>query len=842
MNDDDYAILVGIDKYPKFGNGYTPAHLQGPLNDVNALKRWLTDPKGGAVPPANVIEISPAKREKYEPHQPNFSDINMLFDELHTRSSASGKSQFGRRVYIYMSGHGFSPSRSKACIYTADARQDNGQNVHATGWLHWLQDSGYFREFVLWIDACMDRDYSYPPGEPSLKKITVNAPPLANFVAFAAQRPWKALEVPIEEDQGKFHGAFTWALLEGLRGSAADANGRVTGRSLGDWMRNAMAARFTDRDRRDANISKEPEILEEDASLIFVRGAVAPDIDVTLRFPESALGGQARIWSGSPPAIATRFALKTSSKQLRLRAGLYVAEVASAGIRHGFEVLQPSVVDIRDEGAAVIETPPKMLGLEIDPHNPAAEIFVIDSRFSLADFGTGCLSTQLPAGLFKIKIRIAHAVTEEVVLLDHSRAASEASSEVAVPATVIPLSGTAATHETHQYARERAVAAALALPLPGGAASLMILVRTFSSRTEPVDHTTPPWQGVQLVDGAGAVVLDMDAGEGIERMDGPDGAAFAAVTVAPGCYYLRQRRGVAGAQLATGAPGGDIGSYPIEQSIIACAGWRTEVYVLRRVIPEASDIDGRPRVSIAMRRHATPMTPATQAEDQVAEAARLALASERRVLNRQLERMLMQEFDNPVAAIIGGHLLLIDQERDPGRDMSMLPEVVTHLRTLLGLAHPDVEALASCCAGMAPASVIAGPPMFQRSWALLARAACKDRGLIPAAMWKRVHAETLLPPFLVWNTDQQVKAAAQQQLEKMLLEAASPAPEPVAPAAASFLRRASDHRPVVASMMAGMRGAAAMAPPGPGVDPALLARAAAMNLPPSALDVLSHAR
>ena len=43
---DDYAILVGISKY---ADTSTFPELQGPVNDVELMKKWLTSPDGGGV-------------------------------------------------------------------------------------------------------------------------------------------------------------------------------------------------------------------------------------------------------------------------------------------------------------------------------------------------------------------------------------------------------------------------------------------------------------------------------------------------------------------------------------------------------------------------------------------------------------------------------------------------------------------------------------------------------------------------------------------------------------------------------------------------------------------------
>jgi hypothetical protein len=881
MNTDDYAILVGIDKYPGLGDGITPANLKGPLNDVNAVAKWLTAADGGDLPPNNIIEISSQTRETFRADQPNFSDVTALLNMLYTRSKDSRKSPFGRRIYIYMAGHGFSPGRMKACLYTAEATIDFGQNVHATGWLSWLQDSGYFREYVLWVDACMDRQWFFPPGEPSLKPINKIAPPSANFVAFAAQRPLKALEHSIPEDGDNFHGAFTWALLKGLRGAAADVNGRVTGRSLADWIRNAMSARYTEEDRQNTLVSKEPEVIAEDPSLIFIRGAVAPKYDITLNFTDAAQRGRASIWAGTPPTVVQTFTVDTLQKVVSLRPGLYVLSTEMGGFRQGFEVLESASVDIQDTGpladSPLENTRPlnvqlrdfaeqvdserdRVFTLTVAPEDLSAEIFVIDSRFSLVDCNLGRLSTPLPLGIFKIKIRISNAITERIILLDRDHTVPGGLDRLTPPATVIPLSDTAATHEYHEYAREKALKATAEIAVPEGQASFMLMVRSFNKKAGAVENDTPPWKGVQIVDADGQVVVDMEIGDHVvHEEDQPDGVAYASVVVAPGCYYLRQRLSQVPMPPSTnGSTTVECRSCPIEQSVIACSGWRTEVYILRRVLSGSREADVQPQVAISMRRHDTPMTPDTLFEDRLLEIAKLALGRERRVLNDALEEKLMKESANPIAGIIGGHLLLVEHDRDPRRDISLLDTLVTNLRKQIGENHPDVEALAKACRKAKISSPLVGPPMFQRSWTLLAHAAHKQPDLIPASMWTRVHAATSLAPFMVWTTDERVKTAARHQLAHIVLGDQSTLPLPptiplghmpdpqgmIGSPANAIIRGDATMVGVAAGLMPSMAfgGNNAVSTRTQGTSRAarsMRARAIELDLPPSALDVLA---
>ena len=196
MNPDDYAILIGITRYPQLGEGNSPVDLRGPRNDVVAVKSWLLDPRGGGLPgPQNVFEVALPAEGTTTSAQPTVSELDVLIsgiDDIAQANRKAGKGmKVGRRVYIYMSGHGFSPGRQRACLFTADAKERLGLNVHATGWLSWLQDAAYFREFVLWVDACMNRASFIPPHDPPL--------PLASGGAFAAQRPLKAVEVGVEQ-------------------------------------------------------------------------------------------------------------------------------------------------------------------------------------------------------------------------------------------------------------------------------------------------------------------------------------------------------------------------------------------------------------------------------------------------------------------------------------------------------------------------------------------------------------------------------------------------------------------------------------------------------------------
>jgi hypothetical protein len=846
MSAEDHAILIGINHYPELLDDQGRSlNLKGSANDVKAVKAWLLEPTGGGFPDdTNIRVVTSRPATSADDAHPNFDELDAVLDEL-IRIARKNKMVVGRRLYLFMSGHGFSPEPQKGCLCTANATENKKTNVHGTGWLSWLQDTGFFSEIVFWMDCCMDGISSFRPGETFAQRFNAGRAPRAIFAAFAAKRDMRAVEAPVAEDGNRVHGLFTWTLLEGLRGAAADANGLVTGHSLADWIRNALAARFGEGDLLDARVAKEPEVIKEDANLIFARGVSKPFYEVRVSFPPVALGGVARLWCGLPLHTVKSFPVTGVPEILSLQPGLYLIDVASAGLRQGFEVVKPEEILIEEPGPAVSDVSPGIrFLLEVDPGDPAAEIFIIDSNFSLTESASGRLSTELPFGLFKIKTRAGRATKQRVILLDRDRPPIDRATIVQPVATVVPIFGTAASHEYQAAGMAEQLAKMRVLGDTGSRAALMVMARTFSVRDAPAGRTRP-WEGMSIVDSQGETVLDLER-DGEVHSDG-DPFALCTKALEPGSYFLRQQFD---------------GRTTLEQSIVVCDGWGHEIYVLRRVGPGESALRPRPRVSFMMRRlgQAAP----SDVEDRLIETARIALADERRILNAELESLLLQKFENPMAGIIGGHLLLVERGRDPGRDVSLLDTVVRNLQSLVGTDHPDVAALALQCADAKlgrNVKTLIGPPMLQRSWKLLAEAAQKRPSLIPAAMWERVQALTALAPFLAWAVDETVKSAARQDLAravfgkrnwKLAVEAAQKRPglmppamwerarpisgAPEAPAAGG--RAAFDLRPRRSAQPGAVLAAA---PPAGTLPREAKARARQMNLPPSALAVLKEA-
>src|SRR3954465_14667769 len=101
----DYAVVVGVARYPEFSPNGIAADLNGPDNDAEAVRNWLVDPQGGGLDPVNVKLLRSAEFDPLDPDDPQPAvariEQELKWVERQTRDS------MGNRFYMYFSGHGF---------------------------------------------------------------------------------------------------------------------------------------------------------------------------------------------------------------------------------------------------------------------------------------------------------------------------------------------------------------------------------------------------------------------------------------------------------------------------------------------------------------------------------------------------------------------------------------------------------------------------------------------------------------------------------------------------------------------------------------------------------------
>jgi len=763
----DYAVVVGVGRYPGLSADDVAADLDGPDNDAQDVYDWLISKTGGNVDPAHVKLLRSKDVEPPDPThpQPAAAGIEeaLKWVELQTREVG------GDRLYLYFSGHGFSPLLEEAAIFTAEATQVSPSNVYVYAWLRWFRKAQRFREAVLWVDCCMDFQQTVPVQEVIMRSELGTSVPGPVFIGFAAHTR-KALERKMPD--GRVHGVFTWTLMKGLAGGAADERGRVTGESLRTFLYAAIPEYMPDDARKTGEIDLQP-FIRADQDLVYQTLHDRPNYHVTLSVPDSAAGHQLKIWTGRPPRLVLSKKLAGTHWDGRLVRGLYVAEVPSAGLRHGFQVTGSDdvQVDLQRTGEPVKPSDGSTLfTLDVDADNPAASIAVLDYQFNRIAAATGRLRLRDMAGVYKVRVEIGRTVStiaDDVVLVDRDTPVKTSPSQLASPA---PIPGSSLAPEVHT-APFREVSTRLA---PGvgasrdvgarhGAAAISVLTRYWTG-SEP-DAAAPrdvphPMEGLRLVRRSGAAVADLIEDCAVDETAASDPLAIWESELKPGAYFLRQA-----------LPGRRV----CESCIVTSPGWVTQI-AIRRPEPGSAgpgaSVQAIGDAAIFMRRPGGMPDPQ---QDATLEAARMALGQGRDLFaegrGTDLQSLLLEKYEDPVAGIIGGHLLLRSLASRPDQDLARkLEQVVGNLRGLVGHDHPDVEALSLKCAdkSLRRDRPFTDPPMFGHSWQLIAEASYRDRELVPIDLWQRVHATAGTGPLLVWAADKKTKAAHAGQLDEWI--------------------------------------------------------------------------
>lgn len=344
MNTDDYAIVVGIAHYPGFGRTETEARdLNGPDNDAQDVYNWLIAPTGGDLPPANVTLV----RSSGYPPAPNVigalpakQQITDAFEQLDSRAQQNDQAglgqRVGRRLYLYMSGHGFAPRRKEGAVFVANATRTRTHHVFATRWQEWFSNAEYFDELVLWMDCCMVFDLTVVP-ETAGYRILQGTSVKSMFSAYAARYPQQAVERQMPDDN-RYHGVFTYTLLKGLREAVDNLVTReVTSQSLKSYLYANMKTNMTTEQRADPSVSQDPDFGFDDP-IVFCKLPTAGPTAVTLTFPPAAEGRTFRVVTGAPPKDIATGTVQHATAQVPLPLGLYFVKVDDIGLSSGFEI------------------------------------------------------------------------------------------------------------------------------------------------------------------------------------------------------------------------------------------------------------------------------------------------------------------------------------------------------------------------------------------------------------------------------------------------------------------------------------------------------------------------
>ncbi|MBN1992729.1 MAG: caspase family protein [Anaerolineae bacterium] len=347
MAADDYAIVVGISKYPRFGD------LAGPENDAREFCRWLRSPQGGDIDADDHVALV-LSSEHYDPAadpidaQPTLHQVEREFDRLIDLDPGEG-GMLGRRLYIYMAGHGFGPDIEETALLVANSSRRRMHHFPGRYSARWFRAAALFQEIVLLMDCCRD-DYPrvplYIPAWPEIRRPA--GADVRYFYGFATKWSRKAREKPVAPN-GPVRGLFTRALLEALEKATPDANNCITGAVVEEYVLNYLPKLVDTADYQEPQFEYNYR-----RDIVFVQKGEIGDV------AEESRGAEIPVRIHLASALANRPVEIVNHKYKRVAGpvtiagvwalalpnGLYSVRVTEMELEKEFEVIGEEVVDV----------------------------------------------------------------------------------------------------------------------------------------------------------------------------------------------------------------------------------------------------------------------------------------------------------------------------------------------------------------------------------------------------------------------------------------------------------------------------------------------------------------
>lgn len=405
-----------------------------------------------------------------------------------------------------------------------------------------------------------------------------------------------------------------------------------------------------------------------------------------------------------------------------------------------------------------ISKPKTKVRLDVETKDVTADIYVIDSFFRVVGRGRGEKQLfHLKPGIYTVKVRVGFENREkDIVLIEKPEKASFEAIEFS---SAIPLIETSRTHKYHIAAAETE---SRKIHLKHGEGCwIFIFARDWiSANSERQFQTTSlPHKGLTLKGSKGETIVNFETDKRVAFDNSLDAWAACNIELAPGQYRLSVKIDL---------------DKSIEQTIVACRGWQTQVFLLQKnyhhkkmaevrradltntgILMFRGKIDSQnPQILIGGFNSRDPKM-------KLLDLARLGLTNNRQVLpDEVIDRILYGKFENPMLGILGAYLLLKSNKTK----LNLFKEVINNLRRILGEGmHPDVEALALRVESKQAKYNFDLPPMLRQSWIQVVKSTTQNPDLIPIDSFASQNSERVLgdEPWLLYLSKKQDAATIQ---------------------------------------------------------------------------------
>ncbi|SHM81268.1 caspase domain-containing protein [Mucilaginibacter sp. OK098] len=268
-NDRDFAIIVGINEYQELPT------LNGPISDAQEFQKWLINPSGGDVPEGNCKFILAGKN----PFIPTQDLIDAALDEIISDGNQK------RRLYFFFAGHGIGIdwNSNGLCLPSWTTRFRN-KSISSKEYLNYTVGSDFFEEIYFFLDCCRDRLINAIALPPTLGLAKPRGDGVTSLVLYASDFDNPANEAPDKDMSSTVRGYFSQALVGGLNGGAADADGNITVNSLINFTQ-LKTAELAQADQQVQTVTHQFNGAGITMDQVYIKKGVAPRITaVTFNF------------------------------------------------------------------------------------------------------------------------------------------------------------------------------------------------------------------------------------------------------------------------------------------------------------------------------------------------------------------------------------------------------------------------------------------------------------------------------------------------------------------------------------------------------------------------------
>ena len=276
MATNDYAVVVGINHYPGLSD------LKGAENDARAFQDWLVRKDGGNIPNSSphlqvILSSNFPFTDDVDDALPTTLEINKALMRL-IRLAEQNNGQLGRRLYLFMAGHGFAHDVDESALKMANSAFYNHYYIPGNTYAKWFRSAAYFEEVILIMDCCRDDQRRVPLVVPPWFTKSVPGAKIRHFYAFATQWSRKARERK-DNNTGETRGIFTKAFIAALENAPADGKGHVTGNAVASYVYNDLPKSFPNESY------PEPEFnYDHNHDIVFLKRKVPSSIPVKISF------------------------------------------------------------------------------------------------------------------------------------------------------------------------------------------------------------------------------------------------------------------------------------------------------------------------------------------------------------------------------------------------------------------------------------------------------------------------------------------------------------------------------------------------------------------------------